>query len=190
MDAIEISKIIRERYSPRIFTERMPDEASLTKLFEAARWAASSRNSQPWRFIYGVYQSENWRKLLSCLSDSNQYWAKNAPVLILGFIKTMDPVFGTKLSKGEYALGLAVGNLSLQAGLLGLGLRNMGGFDLEQARKAFSIPEHFLPQVMLALGFPGNPHTSDDQLKVPIGNERHRRTLEQIIFNGEWEKME
>jgi nitroreductase len=190
MNHIKIDPIIRERYSPRIYTDQIPDERTLLTLFEAARWAASARNSQPWRFIYGVYHDEHWKKLYDCLSESNQTWARKVPVLIFALIKTMDLDTGRKIGQGEYSLGLAVGNLTFQAYKLGLGLRNMGGFDPEIARKSFNLPDHFTPAVMISVGYPGNPETDDQNLMVPVGAQRHRRNLDQIIFNHDWNLME
>lgn len=190
MKNINIDPKIRSRYSPRIYTEQIPEEKVLMQLFEAARWAASARNTQPWRFIYGIKNSAYWSKLLLSLTESNQIWAKEAPVLVLTLVKTFDRSSGRQISKGEYGLGLAIGNLTHQAGILGLGLRNMAGFDGEMVSKLFDIPDYFNPMVMLSIGYPGNPDTSDQNFLVPTGENRQRRQLDQLIYKGEWSSLE
>ena len=191
MEEIEIYDKIRNRYSPRAFNKTVPDEAIILKLFEASRWAASSRNIQPWRFIYATRdQVETWDKLFDCLTDSNQIWVKEAPLLILAFVKTIEPESQRKISKAEYCLGLAIGNLTAQANEMGINLRNMAGFSDEKARLNFNMPEHFLPVVMIAAGYPDNDSHLENEFKVPRGIERQRRKLDQLIYKGDWSIME
>lgn len=188
---MNIDEIIARRYSPRAYTNKIVDETTMHVLLDAARWAASSGNSQPWRFIYARNnESETWDKLLDCLTDSNKAWAKSAPVLMLTVVQTVNSIKGRKNSHAEYGLGLAMGNFTLKAMDLGLHLRNMGGYSAEKARENFQIPENFEPAVMVAIGYPADQQGLIDPFVVATGEKRQRRSLDEIIFRGDWSIMQ
>lgn len=190
MDTIEINSQIRNRWSPRNYSERSVLESDILKLFEAARWAASSRNSQPWRFIYAhLGDMVLWTKLFDCLNDSNKVWVEKAPVLVLALVQKTDVKTGSLQKHSWYDLGLAIGNLTYQANSMGICLRNMGGFDPKKAIFNFNIPEMFEPVVMLTLGFPGEIENPNSEFLVPMGENRVRRNLSQLIYKGNWENM-
>jgi nitroreductase len=136
--------IFHLRWSPRSFSDRDVPSADLAKVFEAARWAASSFNEQPWRWLVGKRNSTAYNKILDSLMPFNQAWAGNAPVLILGTAKTTFSHNDTPNRVALYDLGAASSYLTLQAAALGLVTHQMGGFDQDKARKSFAIPEHFL----------------------------------------------
>ncbi|MFA9392751.1 MAG: nitroreductase family protein [Prolixibacteraceae bacterium] len=191
MKEIQIAEKIKNRYSPRAYTNKKIEEETVLTLLEAVRWAASSGNSQPWRFIYATPDDpELWQKLLDCLAESNQRWAAKAPFLMLTVVQTTNPVKGRKNAHAEYGLGLAMGNFTAQASELGLQLRNMGGFSSEKARANFNIPEHFEPAVMVALGYAAEQIELEADFVVPVGESRQRRSLDEIIFKGDWSKMD
>jgi len=190
MDTIEINSQIRNRWSPRNYSQKTISESDILKLFEAARWAASSRNSQPWRFIYAhLGDKVLGSKLFDCLTESNKVWVEKAPVLVLALVKKIDVKTGSIQKHSWYDLGLAIGNLTYQANSMGIYLRNMGGFDSKRAISNFNIPEMFEPVVMLTLGFPGEIENPNSEFFVPMGENRVRRSLSQLIYQGNWENM-
>lgn len=190
MNKISIQPIVEKRYSPRAYNSKKLSVETIESLFEAARWAASSRNSQPWRFIYATPdQQETWDKLFDCLIPFNQEWVKDAPLLAMALVQKIDPERNTERKHVAYDLGLAMGNLTIQAGHLGIYLRNMGGFSDDKAISNFIIPEMFEPIVMFAAGYLGDEKLLDEHLAVPKGVDRSRKPLEHLIFNGDWSKM-
>lgn len=165
----EVHELIRRRWSPRAFDASRPvPRAELLRLFEAARWAPSSRNEQPWRFIVVPRSEESaaWRDLVAALHGGNQAWAPSAPVLIVGVVRMTLEKNETPNPHAWYDMGQAVGILTLQATSQGLSLRQMEGFDREKARAACGIPEGFDPIVVIAMGYAGDPES--------LTNERHR----------------
>ncbi|MBN1926933.1 MAG: nitroreductase family protein [Prolixibacteraceae bacterium] len=190
MEEIKLSPIIKNRYSPRAYDKKTLSKEVIYSLFEAARWAASSRNTQPWRFIYATTDNKvTWDKLFDCLIPFNQQWVKDAPFLMLALVQKTDPERNIERKNVAYDLGLAMGNFTAQAGHLGLYLRNMGGFSHETARKNFNIPDIYEPVVMVAAGYLGDENLLDDNLAVPKGADRIRRPLDQLIFDGDWSKL-
>ena len=149
--------IFHERWSPRSFASRDVTPADLAKVFEAARWAASSYNEQPWRFLVGIRGSEAYRKIFESLISFNQAWATTAPVLILGTAKTRFSHNDAPNRVALYDLGAAASYLTLQAAALGIASHQMGGFDPDAARKAFEIPEVYEIGAVIALGYQGEP---------------------------------
>lgn len=190
MNVNDINSLIRNRWSPRNYSQQTISESNILMLFEAARWAASSRNSQPWRFIYANRADiVMWPKLFDCLTDFNKEWVDKAPVLVLALAQKIDVNTGSILKHSWYDLGLAIGNLTYQANSMGIFLRNMGGFDPDKAISNFNIPEIFEPVVMLTLGFPGEKEIQNSKFSVPIGDKRTRKNLSQLIFQGNWENL-
>jgi nitroreductase len=191
MENNELNTVIRNRYSPRAFSSLPLSEEEITSLFEAARWAASARNLQPWRFIYATPKNkERWEKLFDCLIEFNQEWVNSAPFLMLVLAQKIDPERSTERKNVSYDLGLAMGNFTTQAGHLGIYLRNMAGFSTEKAISHFNIPSIYEPVVMVAVGHLGDEDQLNEKLKVPKGKNRVRRTLDQIIFEDDWNKMQ
>lgn len=177
--------ILHTRWSPRSFADRSVDPADLARVFEAARWAASSFNEQPWRFLVGVRGSDTYRKIFDSLMPFNQDWAKSAPVLILGVAKTKFSHNDSHNRVAFYDLGAASSHLTLQAAALGLSTHQMGGFDPEAARKSFEIPEDYLIGAVIALGYQGEPADLPnprfvDQEVAP----RQRKPLSAFVFSA------
>jgi nitroreductase len=139
----DVLPVFRTRWSPRSFSDREVSSAELRKVFEAARWAPSSNNEQPWRFIVGRRDSDAFQKIASSLVSFNQAWAPKAPILILGIAKKQ---FSHNDSPNNFALfdlGAATGFITLQAAALGLHTHQMAGYDQDVARKAFQIPDEY-----------------------------------------------
>src|SRR6201999_4152871 len=133
-DVAGVDDLIRRRWSPRAYADKDVPAAELKRLFEAARWAASSSNEQPWRFLVGRRGDETYKKIFAALVEFNQSWAKSAPVLVLSVAKKTFTGKGSPDRHNLHDLGAATANLSLQATADGLHTHSMGGFDPEQAR--------------------------------------------------------
>jgi nitroreductase len=177
--------IFHTRWSPRSFSDRQVSPADLARVFEAARWAASSFNEQPWRFLVGTCSSPAYSKILDSLMPFNKLWAATAPVLILGAAKTSFSHNDAPNRVALYDLGAAASYLTLQAAALGLATHQMAGFDPEAARKAFEIPEDFAIGAVIALGYQGEPAAlSNDQMLTQEVAPRVRKPLQDIVFSA------
>ena len=178
-----VHELIQKRWSPRAFSAQPVDENTILTLFEAARWAASSGNEQPWRFIYATQeQAERYGKLFECLSESNQVWAKTAPVLILTLVKTHTARSGRPNRYAWHDLGLAVGNLTAQASALDLYVHQMAGFSSEKAKQLFDLPPDSEPVTMIAVGYLGDPEQLPEPLKERELAHRQRKALDELIL--------
>ena len=186
-DVAGVHDLILRRWSPRAYSDKPVSDAELKTLFEAARWAASSSNEQPWRFLVGRKGDETYKKIFDGLVEFNQNWAKSAPVLILSAAKK---TFTEKGGPNRYNLhdtGAANANLALQATANGLHSHSMAGFDAEQLRASFAIPTDYDLGSVTAVGYFGDPETLPDyMLKMEVA-PRQRKLLEQLVFT-EWEK--
>lgn len=183
----EIHDLIAERWSPRAFADKPVEHDKLRQILEAARWAASCFNEQPWRFIIATKDdTETYQKLLSCLVESNRLWAKSAPVLMLTIAKTFFERNHKPNRHGAHDVGLAMGNLSIQATDLGLHVHQMAGFDSEQARTMFTIPEDYDPIAAVAIGYFGDHNDLPEPLQERELAPRERKTLSEFVFTSEW----
>src|SRR5712691_2956422 len=147
-----VHELIRRRWSRRSFSERPVDEEALRALFEAARWAPSSYNEQPWSFILTRKGEEAFDRLAACLTGSNVRWAPRAPVLVLSVAKLDIARSGAPNRHAFHDVGLSVDNLVLQATALDLFVHQMAGFDTEKAREVFGVPEGYEPVAVIAIG--------------------------------------
>lgn len=189
-DVDGVLPIFHHRWSARAFDNRDVSQETLAKVFEAARWAASSANEQPWRYLVGMRGTETHDKIFAALSEGNKKWAGKAPVLILGY------AYG-KFARGDkenrfalYDLGAATAALTLQAAALGLTTHQMGGYDQEKARAAFNIPAEYVLGSVMALGYQGDPENiGDEELQKREVSERHRKPLSEIVFSAWGEPM-
>jgi nitroreductase len=176
-----------ERWSPRAFAPREVSQADLRRVFEAARWAPSSGNAQPWRFIIGIQGTETHAKLVSTLAGFNKEWAPKAPVLILGTTNAVN-ARGSTNAYAMYDLGAAAVSITLAAEALGLATHQMGGFDHDAARKEFGIPESYTLGSVMALGYQDEPAAlANDELISREIAPRTRKPLNEIVFSS-WEE--
>ena len=153
-----ILKVLAERWSPYGFEERPVSEADLRSLFEAARWAASSYNEQPWNYLVATREnSQEFGRLLGCLVEANQAWAKAAPVLALGVVSLRFAKNNQDNRAAVHDLGLAAGNLLAEATARGLSVHQMIGIVPDKAREVYQIPEHFEAWTALAIGYKADP---------------------------------
>jgi nitroreductase len=184
---VPIHELIGRRWSPRTFSEQPVERDKLLSVFEAARWAASASNEQPWAFLVATRKdSKNYADLLSVLVEFNRSWARMAPVLILTVAHTQFQKDGRPNRHAHYDLGQAVENLSLQATALGLTTHQMAGFDAEAARRLFAIPEGWDPVSVVALGYHGPLESLTEQLQERETAPRRRKALETFVFSGAW----
>jgi nitroreductase len=177
--------ILHQRWSPRSFADRDVAPADLAKVFEAARWAASSYNEQPWRFFVGDRNSLTYKKIFDSLVPPNQAWAVHVPVLILGVAKTKFSHNGSPNRVALYDLGAAASYLTLQASALGLATHQMAGFDPAAASRALEIPEDYICGAIIALGYQGEPSAlPNDQLITQEVAPRQRKSLGEFVFSS------
>ena len=180
--------VFHERWSPRSFANREVSNETLARAFEAARWAASSFNEQPWRFLVGTRSSETYKKIFASLGEFNQKWAGTAPVLILGVALTRFSHNGTPNRFAIYDLGAAASYMTLQAAALGLATHQMAGFDADKARELLGIPAEYATGSVIALGYQDEPRNlGDEGLIQQETAPRNRKPLGEFVFEA-WGK--
>jgi nitroreductase len=182
-----VHELILARRSPRAFSSLPVEPEKLRSVFEAARWAASSVNEQPWNFLVVVRgEGDAYGRLLATLAESNQHWAARAPVLILTLARTRFTRNGRPNRHALHDLGMAFQSLALQAVALGLVTHPMGGFDAEKARAAFSVPEDVEVVAVAALGYPGAIEDLPEDLRAREIAPRTRKALAEFVHAGGW----
>jgi len=185
--AAPIHELLARRWSPRAFDPRLVELEKLRSLFEAARWAASSYNEQPWQFIVATKDdAENFQRVLECFVEFNQGWAKNAPVVGLSVAALKFQRNGEPNRHAFHDVGAAAANLALQAAALGLQIHQMAGILPEKAREIFGIPEGYEAVAGIALGYPGDPSNLPDSLRQRELTPRERKRLASFVFTGRW----
>jgi nitroreductase len=188
----EILDVIRHRWSPRAFdVTREISVADTRRLFEAARWAPSSRNEQPWRFVVADRRRAPGAhaKLLDALTPKNRLWAQSAAVLVVVAVRLTHERDEIVNSHAWYDAGQAVALLSLQATAMGLATRQMQGFDPASVRVACDVPAAFEPAVVIAVGHEGDPASLVvDVHRAAETAPRDRRAIDQFVFDSTWGK--
>lgn len=183
-----IHDVIGHRWSPRAFDSKLVEPEKLGSLFEAARWAASSYNAQPWYFIVGTKEDpETYNRVLETFVEFNQSWAKQAPVLALSVAKLKFDD-GRPNRHAFHDVGQAAANLSIQAQALGLSVHQMAGIDPEKARKVFHIPADYEAVAGMAIGYAGDPASLPEELRKRELAPRDRKALDSFVFAGQWGK--
>lgn len=188
---VEINSIIAARWSPRAYDANKPvTQAQIIALLEAARWAPSCFGDQPWRFIVWDKSTDaaTWQQAFDCIVPNNQVWVKDAPVLILACADTLFSHNQTPNRWAQYDTGAAVENLCLQATSMGLVVHQMGGFNSDKTRQAFSIPEQYVPMAMLTVGYEGDANNLPEELKQRELAPRKRNELGALFFSQAWGK--
>lgn len=186
--SVEIIEALKNRWSPRAFADKPVESEKLKSVFEAARWAMSGYNAQPWRFIVGVKGDENYANVLQCLNEWNQNWAKSAPVLILVVGEKISSFSGKENGTFKYDCGAAAAFLTVQASSLGLYSHQMGGVLPDKAREIFKIPADFELLTGIALGYMGELDRIDESFHADEKKSRARKELSEIVFDTEWGK--
>ena len=184
-----IHDLLKRRWSPRAFADRDVEPEKLRGLFEAARWAASSYNAQPWHFILATRKDPiAYQRMLSCFVEFNQSWAKNAPVIGISVAKLNFDQDGKPNRHAYHDVGQAAAYLALQAAEEGLQLHQMAGILVDKAREVLGIPEGYDPVSGFALGYPGDPATLDDKLRARELAPRRRKESATFVHDGTWNK--
>jgi len=187
--SVKIHELIQNRWSPRSFDpNKEVSDDDLKALMEAARWAPSCYNDQPWRYIVCVKAKDEstWQNALTLLAEKNQLWAKNAPILMLAAAMETFNHNGKPNRWAIYDTGAASASLCLQATALGLAVHQMGGFDAEKAREVFDLPEDCQPMAMMAVGVQADADSLPDDFREAELATRSRAPLEQRFYFGKW----
>lgn len=187
-----ILDVILNRISKRAFSDEMLSDEELMSLFEAARWAPSSYNNQPWRFLYAKRGTKNWDILFDLLVDFNKQWTKNAPVLVLLISKKIfsgmrgpsEKMNGKMATTHSFDAGAAWENLALQASANGIIAHGMQGFDYERARLLFRVPSDYQVEALLAIGKEGEADSLSSELAAKDKTPSVRKPLKEIICEG------
>ena len=178
----DVHEIFISRWSPRAMSGEEIDEATLKTLFEAARWAPSSNNNQPWRFIYARRNTPYWNTLFDLMNEGNQIWAKNAAVLIVVISKTTFDS-GKPARTHSYDAGAAWVSLALQGSLKNLVVHGMQGFDYDRAKKELQVPDDYSVEAMIAIGRHGKKEDLPDyqqEREFPSS----RKSIAEIAMEG------
>jgi nitroreductase len=174
---------IKNRRSRRAYTDRPVEDQKIQSLFEAARWAPSSVNEQPWLYIYATKDQELYNKIYKSLNETNRVWVQNAPLLIASLVRNKFIRNDRPNGAARYDLGAANAFLSLQATHLGLNVHQMGGFDILTLRTNLNVPDDFDPVVILAVGYPGEPEILPEHLKLRELAPRERYVQQEFVMN-------
>ncbi len=187
-----IDDVFRERFSPRAFADRPVEPATLRCVLEAARWAASSYNEQPWRYLVATRDDPAaFERMLGCLTEGNRAWAQGAPVLMLSFYKTHFSARGGG-PEGErnrcavHDVGAASASLTYQAQLLDLYVHQMAGIQLTKIQATYDVPDVFMPMAGLALGYLGDPDDLPDNFRKGDLAPRARAPQDDFVFATAW----
>ena len=182
-----IHDLLSRRWSPRAFAERPVEPEKIQRMLEAARWASSCFNEQPWVFIIATAaQPAEHSKLLSCLVEGNQVWAKRAPLLIITVAKQHFDHNGQPNRHAVHDVGLAVGNLVVQATAMDLFVHQMAGILPKVIREGFSLPSGYEPVTGLAIGYPGDLNVLPEEIRERERAPRSRKALQEFVFAETW----
>ncbi len=177
---------IVNRWSPRALSGEEISQEELMTLFEAARWAPSSYNGQPWRFFYARRDHAHWDEFFDLMVEFNQGWAKDAAVLIVVVSRTTFEHNDKPAQTHSFDTGSAWENLALQASAMGLVAHGMQGFDYDKARQVLQLPDHYHVEAMVAVGLPGNAEDLPEGLRERE-KPSDRKPLEDIICEGPYQ---
>ncbi len=184
----QIEHIFLDRWSPRALSEEPLEDRELMSLFEAAKWAPSSYNNQPWRFIYARKGTGYWDDFFSLLTEGNKIWARKAAVLAVVASKKTFDYDGRPSITHSFDTGAAWENLALQASKIGVVAHGMQGFDYEKARDVINLPGAYAIEAMIAIGKPGKKEDLPEQLQQEEFPS-DRKGLKDIVFEGIFEEV-
>ncbi len=182
-----INRLIADRWSPVSFIDKPVSNADLRSLFEAVRWAPSSYNEQPWRYL--VARSDDrqaFQAAVACLTEGNQAWAQYAPVLVFAVFKEDFARNGKMNKAAQHDLGLAAANLCVEATSRGLHVHQMIGLHPDKVRTTYRIPEGFTPLTALAIGYAGPREGLSEDLRARDERPRERNPLDAFVFGDAW----
>lgn len=178
-----VMDVIKNRRSRRAYADKLVEPEKIHSLFEAARWAPSSLNEQPWCYVYATRDQELWQKIFESLNEGNKLWARNAPLLICSLARKNFIRFNTPNPSARYDLGAANAFLSLQAAHLGLNVHQIAGFDADAIIRNLGVPERYEPVIVMAIGYAGDIHALPDKLKEREVAPRERYIKKEFVMN-------
>ncbi len=182
-----VNELIQNRWSPRAFSDKPVPQEVLRSLFEAARWAPSSSNEQPWAYIVATKDdAENFEKSLGALVEFNANWAKKAQVLVIAVAELAFAKNNAPNRNAQYDVGAASLQLSIEATARGLVVHQMAGFDPETAREAYDIPQGWEPIAAMAIGYPGDAASLPEPLQSREKAPRSRKRIREFVMSGQW----
>jgi nitroreductase len=182
-----VHDLIRRRWSPRSFADRPVEPGVLRSLLEAARWAPSSNNEQPWFYIIATKEEPaEFERMLSCLVETNQVWARHVPVLMFSVARLNFEKNNQPNRHAFHDVGQASAHLVLEATARGLFVHQMAGILPDKAREIFNIPAGFEVVAGMAIGYPGDPEALPEKLKEREVAPRSRKPLDSFVFAGKW----
>ena len=182
-----IHELLSQRWSPRAFAERSVEPEKIQRLLEAARWASSCFNEQPWVFLMAaVDETAEHSQLVNCLAEGNRVWAQGAPLLMISLAKMHFDHNGKPNRHALHDVGLAVGNLVVQATAMDLVVHQMAGILPEIIGECFSVPSGYEPVTGLAIGYLGDPQALSSDMRERERAPRSRRRLEEFVFTKTW----
>jgi nitroreductase len=185
--AYPVHALIQRRWSPRAFSDQVVEPYKICSLLEAARWAPSCFNEQPWRFFVGARNvNPKAHETLSALLMPGNHWAAKAPVLLLTVAKHKFSHNGAANRHGVHDVGIALENLLLQAVDVGLATHAMAGFYADKAVQDLMIPSGYEPMALVAIGYPGSPDSLDENLREREEAPRERRPMQELVFSDQW----
>jgi nitroreductase len=182
-----VHALLAERRSLLAFASTPVESETLATLMEAARWAPSSMNEQPWSFIVATKANQSdFDRMLGCLVEFNVQWAQHAPVLLLSTARLTFESTGELNRHAFHDVGQAIANLTFQAMVSGLVVHQIAGFEVEKARREFSIPQDHEPVAVTAIGYPGNSASLPEKLRKRDTSPRKRKPLTTFVFECGW----
>lgn len=179
---MKLNNAIKNRWSPRAFSDKTVSEEMILLLFEAARWAPSSRNEQPWNYFYAQKGSKEFDDVKKILTGINPEWAQNAQFLIISVLKKQYDYQNRLNRNALHDIGAANVSIAIQAAEMGLQVHQMGGFDKEKAIEYLNVdPDKFQPVTVIAVGYPGSPETLSEELKKRETQQRTRKKVTEFV---------
>ena len=179
-----ILDVIKKRRSRRAYASKAVEQEKIRSLFEAARWAPSSLNEQPWFYIYATSDQQNlWSKIFEAVNEGNKVWARRAPLLIVSLARKNFIRFDSPNPSARYDLGAANAFLSLQAAHLGLNVHQMAGFDHKTLVQNLGVPATYEPVIVMAIGYPGDTEKLPENLKARELAPRERYIEQEFVMN-------
>lgn len=180
----EINELILKRWSPVAFDSRPVEFEKIHLLFEAAKWAPSGNNAQPWRFIYATRDMPDYKVLIDLMSKTNRVWAQTAPMLVLALAQVVATYKNRANRLAFYETGMAVSNLLLQATSMDLFVHQIGGYDYEKAKEVLVIPTRYEPAALMAIGYKGDPSILPAKVAAREEKERTRMEISKFLVSG------
>lgn len=191
LTSVPVHDLLARRWSPRAYDAGKPvSREQITALLEAGRWAPSCNGDEPWRYLVWdrSRDPQGWQQAFDCLSEGNQKWVKNVPLLMLSCAGSVFAHNGKPNRWAQHDTGAASLSIALQAVALGLVAHQMGGFDAEKARAAFNIPPEYTPMAMIAVGYQAEPDVLDEETRKKELAPRARKPVSERFFEGVWGK--